>query len=306
VRNSLIIINLENMNEIIKIENLELLLTREFLVDENNIKKVQIQIEELKKNVYDFSTIEGVKEAKELKAKANKFIKELKDFCEPLEADGKKIADARSAITTKLATGKNAVIEQILAPVYEREDKLKSIKAKLFIPSLNSGSNAERLAEIEALTSYDWLAFREEAEKTIEQHQGFLINEKIKFDEEVRLTKEAEEKAALEREDKIRIEGEARANAQAELKIKQETERLEKEKQDQIKAEQNKIEAEKRRVELEAQKAEALAKNRDHQAQIHNKILESLKGQAGISEELAKEIIKLIAKGQIDNLVIKY
>ena len=147
------------MNEIIKLETLELELAREFLVDENNIKKLQTQIDELKNNVYDFSTAEGIKQAKELKTKANKFVKELKEFCEPLEADGKKIANARSAITTRLATGKDAVVEQILAPVYEREDKIKSIKSKLFNPSLNAGSNAEKLAEIEALINYNWLAF---------------------------------------------------------------------------------------------------------------------------------------------------
>ena len=120
------------MNEIIKLETLELELAREFLVDENNIKKLQTQIDELKNNVYDFSTAEGIKQAKELKTKANKFVKELKEFCEPLEADGKKIANARSAITTRLATGKDAVVEQILAPVYEREDKIKSpLSAKI-------------------------------------------------------------------------------------------------------------------------------------------------------------------------------
>ena len=37
-----------------------------------------------------FSHTLTTKEAKELKTKANKFVKELKDFCEPLEADGKK------------------------------------------------------------------------------------------------------------------------------------------------------------------------------------------------------------------------
>lgn len=305
------------MNDIIKLETLELQLAREFLVDENNIKKVQSQIEDLKKNVYDFSTIEGVKEAKELKTKANKFVKELKDFCEPLEADGKKIANARSAIITKLSTGKDAVIEQILAPVYEREDKIKLIKGKLFIPSLNAGSNAEKLAEIEGLANYNWLAFKEEAHTLIEQHKTFLINEKIKFDEEVRLAKEAQEKAKIENENQIRLEAEAKANAKAEEKLKQETDRIEKEKQDAIRAEQNKIEIEKRKQEAEKQEAKKLAENKEHQAKIHNEILIDLKDvgttfdDGTVSDEkvgydLAKEIVKAIAKGQIRNLKIIY
>jgi hypothetical protein len=270
------------MNEIIKLETLELELAREFLVDENNIKKLQTQIDELRNNVYDFSTAEGIKQAKELKTKANKFVKELKEFCEPLEADGKKIGDARSAITTRLSTGKNAVIEQILAPVYEREEQIKSIKSKLFIPSLNAGSNAERLAGIEALINYNWLAFEEEANKLIEQHKGFLINEKIKFDEDAKLAQEAEEKARLERENQIKLEAETKANAIAELKIKQEYERLEREKQE----------------------IEKLTKDKDHQAKIHNEILQDLEKFVGT--EKAKEIIKAIAKSEIKNLKITY
>ena len=294
------------MTDIIKIENLELQLAKEFLVDENNIKRFQTEIENLKNNVYDFSTLEGIKEAKELKTKANKFVKELKDFCEPLEADGKKIANARSAITTKLATGKDAVIEQILAPVYEREDKIKLIKNKLFIPSLNAGSNAEKLAEVESFANYNWLAFEEEAKKLIEQHKTFLSNEKIKFDEEVRLAKEAEAKAKQETENQIRLEAEKKA----EEKFKQDADKIEKEKQDAIKdaikAEQDKNEAEKRKQEAEKQEAEKLAKNKEHKAKIHNEILESLQNHIAIENDLAKEIIKAIAKGEIKNLKIIY
>ena len=294
------------MTDIIKIENLELQLAREFLVDENNIKRFQTEIENLKNNVYDFSTLEGIKEAKELKTKANKFVKELKDFCEPLEADGKKIANARSAITTKLATGKDAVIEQILAPVYEREDKIKLIKNKLFIPSLNAGSNAEKLAEVESFANYNWLAFEEEAKKLIEQHKTFLSNEKIKFDEEVRLAKETEAKAKQETENQIRLEAEKKA----EEKFKQDADKIEKEKQDAIKdaikAEQDKNEAEKRKQEAEKQEAEKLAKNKEHKAKIHNEILESLQNHIAIENDLAKEIIKAIAKGEIKNLKIIY
>ena len=294
------------MTDIIKIENLELQLAREFLVDENNIKRFQTEIENLKNNVYDFSTLEGIKEAKELKTKANKFVKELKDFCEPLEADGKKIANARSAITTKLATGKDAVIEQILAPVYEREDKIKLIKNKLFIPSLNAGSNAEKLAEVESFANYNWIAFEEEAKKLIEQHKTFLSNEKIKFDEEARLAKETEAKAKQETENQIRLEAEKKA----EEKFKQDADKIEKEKQDAIKdaikAEQDKNEAEKRKQEAEKQEAEKLAKNKEHKAKIHNEILESLKNHIVLEEDLAKEIIKAIAKGEIKNLKIIY
>lgn len=181
------------MTNIIKIETLELTLAKEFLTDANNISKIQKDIDGLKKIVFDFSTKEGIKQAKELKTNANKFVKELKEFCEPLEADGKKIADARSAISTKLSTGKNNVIDEILAPIAEREEKIKSIKGKLFIPSLDATSNAAKIAEIEALKDYKWLGFEEEALPIIEQHKQFILNEKIKFDEQEKLAKEAAE-----------------------------------------------------------------------------------------------------------------
>jgi len=288
------------MTEIIKLETLELELAREFLVDENNIKKLEAQIDELKNNVYDFSTVEGIKQAKELKTNANRFVKELKEFCEPLEADGKKIANARSAITTRLATGKNAVVEQILAPIYEREDKIKLIKNKLFIPSLNSGANAEKLAEVEALNDYNWLAFEKEAKDLLLRHKSFLTNEKINFDEEIRLAKESEEKARLEKENQIKLEAEAKANAMAELRIKQECERLE----EAIKQELIQIEAQKRKLEIETQEVKKLSESREHQAKIHNEVLQDLEKFVGT--EKAKEIIKAIAKGEIKNLKITY
>lgn len=294
----------EIMKQVLVLGNAEVFLMKEFLTHEDNIKTIQNQIDELKNNVYDFSTMDGVNEAKELKTKANKFIKELKEFCEPLEADGKKIANARSAITTKLTTGKDAVIDQILAPVYEREDKIKLIKSKLFITSLNAGANAEKLAEVEAFNSYDWLAFKNDAELILSQHKAFLLNEKIKFDNEAKIALEIETKARQEKENQMRLDAEARANAVAELKIKQEYERLEKEKDNAIRAEQAKIEAEKRRAELEAQEAERLAKSRDNQAKVHNEILQDL-GKF-VSTEKAVEIIKAIAKGEIKNLKIIY
>ena len=107
--------------------------TNEYNYFENKKGKViindAVNINMVKNNVYDFSTLEGIKEAKELKTKANKFVKELKDFCEPLEADGKKIANARSAITTKLATGKDAV-----------RSELRGIAPRTYLPCLEATS----------------------------------------------------------------------------------------------------------------------------------------------------------------------
>jgi hypothetical protein len=296
------------MTNIIKIETLELTLAKEFLTDANNIAKIQKDIDGLKTIAFDFSTKEGIKQAKELKTNANKFVKELKEFCEPLEAEGKKIADARSAISTKLSTGKNNVIDEILAPIAEREEKIKSIKGKLFIPSLDAASNAAKIAEIEALKDYKWLGFEEEALPIIEQHKQFIFNEKIKFDEQERLAKEAAEKARIEKEEAIRAEAEAKAKLAAQKEIDEANARAEKAKLDA----ETKIEEIKKEISKDLQ---TITKNDDkaHQAKIHNEILDDLKynvnfgcDDARLDTEQAMAIIKAITKGLIRNLKIIY
>lgn len=295
------------MSNIIKIETLELTLVKEFLTDAANIVKIQKDIEGLKAIAFDFSTKDGIKQAKELKTNANKFVKELKEFCEPLEADGKKIADARSAISTKLSTGKNNVIDEILAPITERETKLKSIKEKLFIPSLDAFSNAAKIAEIESLKDYKWLGFEEEALPIIEQHRQFILNEKIKFDEQERLAKEAVEKAKIERDEAIRVEAEARVKAAAQKEIDDANARAEKAKsdaEDKIKEIKQEYHKELPRVAL----GSFGMPDKIHQAKIHNQILEDLLkiGSGDMSIDEYKKIIKAIAKEQIRNLKINY
>jgi hypothetical protein len=303
----------EKMTNIIKIETLELTLAKEFLTDAANIAKIQKDIDGLKTIVFDFSTKEGIKQAKELKTNANKFVKELKEFCEPLEADGKKIADARSAISTKLSTGKSNVIDEILAPITERESKLKSIKEKLFIPSLDAVSNAMKIAEIESLKDYKWLGFEEEALPIIEQHKHFILNEKIKFDAGAKAALEAEVKARLERDEAIkeaaRIEAEAKANAAAQKEIDDANARAEKAKLDaEKKIEEIKQEISKDLQELPKVSASSFGLvSKERQAKIHNEIVEDLlKYFDKINQEQAKDIVRLFAIGRIRNLKIKY
>ena len=306
--------------KVLKISDCSLELKREIITNEANINKFIDGIKALKTRVFDFSTKEGIKEAKELKTEANKFVKELKEFCDPLEADGKKVAEARSKITTTLATGKEAVIDQILAPVLEREEKIKVIKSKLFVPSLDSSSNAAKLAEIESLKDYKWLAYEEEATKLLDQHKQFLSNEKIKFDEQERLAKEEAEKAKLAREEAIRIEAETKAKLASQKEIDEANARVEA-----IKVEAGrKIEEIKNAITNDIFKLQIISeepvvavgsfstsKDKEHQAKIHNKIVEDMYCLLGHidgskAREVAKHVIKAIAKGEIRNLKITY
>lgn len=298
--------------KILKISDCSLELKREIITNEANINKFIDGIKAFKTRVFDFSTKEGIKEAKELKTEANKFLKELKEFCDPLEADGKKVAEARSKITTTLASGKEAVIDQILAPVLEREEKIKVIKSKLFVPSLDSNSNAAKLAEIEGLKDYKWLAFEEEATQLIEQHKSFLSNEKIKFDEQERLAKEEAEKARVAREEAIRIEAETKAKLAAQKEIDEANARVAA-----IKAEaEKKIEEVKNAITNDISKLQepvkatvgsfSTSKDKEHQAKIHNEILKDLADFGLNNEDFSKDLIKAIAKGKIRNLKIIY
>lgn len=294
------------MNEIIKIENLQIELSKDFLTNPDNIKKIQDGIEALSKNVYDFSTETGIKEAKELKTQANKFVKQLKEFCEPLEAEGKKIADIRSSITTKLATGKDAVIDKILAPVYLVEDKIKTLKSKLFINSLNAQDNLNKINEIESLKDFNWLAYKDEALKLLDQHKTFLENEKIKFDKEAEDKRIAEENARLEREERIRQEAKEKADNEAKKAIEEANRRAEQAEQDAKRKLQQEID---NKARLEAkQKAEedAKAENIENQKRVHNEILKDLSDFGLNNEDCAKNLIKQIAQGKIRNLKIIY
>lgn len=307
-------------NKIIKLENLELTLTKELLLNPETLKNIQDGIENLTKNVYDFSTIEGIKDAKELKTKANKFIKQLKEFCDPLEADGKKIADARSIITQKLTTGKDNVIDRILAPIIVIEDKLKQLKSKLYIASINAQSNLLALEELRQYENINWLAYNDEANKLISQQKTFLENEKIKFDEIARIAKEAEEKARVEREKEIQEKAKKEieeANRKAQESIAEAERRAKRAEEDAIRVkleaeEKAKRDAENLRIKQEQEiriaKEEEEKKEKDveNKKRIHNEILVDLINKSTLGEDLAKEVITLIAKNEIRNLTIKY
>jgi hypothetical protein len=94
------------MNEI-QLYTIKTTLNREFLINQESIDRLLFQIEGLKNLKFDFSNKAGIKEAKMLKTNANKFIKKFKDFCDPLEEEGKKIASTRSRV--KLALEKTVV-----------------------------------------------------------------------------------------------------------------------------------------------------------------------------------------------------
>jgi len=174
---------------------------------------------------------------------------------------------------------------------------------------------------------------RELAEKKAEQErQRIAHEEEIKRQAEERAKREAEEKAAAEiAAAKKREEDAIAAKAQAELLAKQEKEkaerdakealeRAEREKQEAIEAERKKAQDEAGRIRREAEEKEAArlaeekrikdeeerrAQDKAHRKEVNHKILADLL-KAGASEDVAKNIITAIVKGEVFATRITY
>ena len=157
-------------------------------------------------------------------------------------------------------------------------------------------------------------------------------DERIAREAEERIRREAEEaarkeaelvKAEAERVERERIEAirqkeEAERRViyekeQAELRAKEQAERAEREKQEAIDREQRLAEEREaarirneQKVKAEAEEAERARKaNQEHRRKINQEILSCLVG-AGISEDHAKEVIKLAVTGSAGRLTIDY
>ncbi|HCR2010132.1 TPA: cell envelope biogenesis protein TolA [Enterobacter asburiae] len=174
---------------------------------------------------------------------------------------------------------------------------------------------------------------RELAEKKAEQErQRIAREEEIKRQAEERAKREAEEKAAAEIAAAKKREEEAiAAKAQAELLAKQEKEkaerearealeRAEREKQEAIEVERKKAQDEADRIRRETEAKEAArmaeekrikdeedrrAQDKAHRKEVNNKILADLI-KTGASEDVAKNIITAIVKGEVFATRITY
>jgi hypothetical protein len=260
------------MTNTITIYDIKVPTQREEVCNRDNVNRLLENIKALKNNVLKFDTQEDIKESKQFKTNANKFIKEFKEFCDPLEEEGKTIAKTRSEVKLTL----EKIVEEKLTPIVEREDKLKAIKDKLFIPRLDINSCKQSLNDLKALEGYDWFGLKDEALPAIQQSITFFENEILGFEKAAKEKAEAEEKQRLERENLIKeqakLEAEkaaantiAEANKRAdnaELEVKR---KIEQETKDKADAE----------AKLKAEE-ELKIKNKNHQAKIHNEILEDL------------------------------
>ncbi|HFX6345761.1 TPA: hypothetical protein ACIFDL_000298 [Acinetobacter nosocomialis] len=222
---------------------------------------------------------------------------------------------------------KNNALVSSEATVSDIKEVISIVENTIVDSSLEEYEQEAKIAKLETLEKLrTTLSTREQ----YEAEQAEL--ERLRKAEQERLQREHEERVAYEAAEKARLE--------AERKAKEEAERVEREKQEAIaKAEREKREAaerearlvaEKEAAELRAQHAaeaerkrieaeqaakleaerkaeEARLANRAHMKKINNEALSAMMyGVPGLTEEMAKELIRLIAKNEVPNISIKY
>jgi len=270
------------MTNEIQIYNSKVVLDKQLITDQSKVDAFLEEIKDLNNIVFDFSSKEGIDEAKKLKTQANKSVKILKEFCEPFEAEGKKIANIRSKITTTLVTGKDNIIDKILYPVNEAEKKLKYIKETALSFSTIDEINY-KLDELEGLKSFDWLAYKEEALKIITLVSKQILLQKLELEKAEEEKRKEEEKRRFEREEQIKNQ----AKEQVRLRIENEL----------------RLKSEAQALLLEKEKREEQQRVNDvkHRRKINDEILQILN-----NFQDNKSLIVEIARGNVPHLYIKY
>ncbi len=208
-------------------------------------------------------------------------------------------------------------------------DRLDELKSKARQPLTDYEEEQARIkAEEEAKAAAEALAKQIESDHEIailmdrefdrQREEARLKAEQEKREHEERLKREAEEKARAEAEAKAKAEIEAAARREAEAKAA--AERAEREKQAAIEAERRKAQEEAERIRREAEAKEQAriaeekrikdeeehrAKDKAHRKEVNNKILADLI-KVGASEDVAKNIITAIVKGEVFATKITY
>ncbi|EAA8821860.1 cell envelope biogenesis protein TolA [Salmonella enterica subsp. enterica serovar Tennessee] len=283
--------------------------------------------------VPDVTTAKGRKEIASLAYKVAQTKTYLDGLGKDLVAELKEIPKLIDANRKTVRDRLDELKEKARQPLTNYEDEQERIKKeeeeKRAAEELAKNIEADHEMALLMNDAFD----RDLAEKKAEeQRQRIAHEEEIKRQAEEKAKREAEEKAAAEiAAAKKREEDAIAAKAQAELLAKQEKEkaereakealdRAEREKQEAIEAERKKAQEEADRIRREAEAKEAArlaeekrikdeeerrAKDKAHRKEVNNKILSDML-KAGASEEVAKNIITAIVKGEVFATRITY
>ncbi|HFX6173896.1 TPA: hypothetical protein ACIFB6_001435 [Acinetobacter baumannii] len=193
---------------------------------------------------------------------------------------------------------------------------ISEVEATAIDESFAEFANEAAIKKDAALSSYKKsleIALKREAEQVELERLRKSEQERLQREHEERIAHEAAERARLEAERKAkeeaeRVEREKREAAEREARLVAEKEAAELRAQHAAEAERKRIEAE-QAVKLEAERKaeEARLANRAHMKKINNEALSAMMyGVPGLTEEMAKELIRLIAKNEVPNISIKY
>ncbi|EMT5580092.1 cell envelope biogenesis protein TolA [Enterobacter hormaechei subsp. hoffmannii] len=283
--------------------------------------------------VPDVSTARGRKEIASLAykvAQTKTYLDVLgKDLVSELKEIPKLIDANRKTVRDRLDELKEKARQPLTDYEVEQERVKQEEEAKRAAEELAKKIESDHEMALLMNDAFD----RELAEKKAEQErQRIAREEEIKRQAEERAKREAEERAAAEIAAAKKREEEAiAAKAQSELLAKQEKEkaereakealeRAEREKQEAIEAERKKAQEEADRIRREAEAKEAArleeekrikdeeerrAQDKAHRKEVNNKILADLI-KAGASEDVAKNIITAIVKGEVFATRIAY
>ncbi len=212
-------------------------------------------------------------------------LDELKDLAR------KPLTDFENAEKERISNHENNILVIANLAVFEEKPSLETIKSRLV-----------KLDDFKLETFEEFKTRATETKEISELKLNKILADTEKEEAEKaeleRLRKAEEERKQKEREEQIRQESEAKAKAELEAEKK----RAEIEKQQALEAERKRVADEQAKAKAEL---EAREKDKNHKAKIHNEALVGLVA-LGLSEEVAKNIVKAIALNQISNIKIVY
>lgn len=264
------------------------------------------------------------------------YVAELKQLPKTVDAERKRMRDYLDVLRDEIRRPLTEWEDKEKQRIHDIQASINAISSLQDMDYSDSDQIAESIKQAESFVVDDSLAEFEGYGKDVKEKTLALLNAALIVKKQEEKEAEAAAKAEaerienerIEREEKIRQEAAEKARIEAEQKAKIEQERIEAEKQAAIQAQkdaerrekeaaekaesekQQAIENERLRIEAkqkaEAEEEEKRARNRKHKAAINNEVMSDLLSIKNIDETTAKEIVKLIATGNVRHTKITY
>lgn len=308
------------------------------ITTEEAVSEIEKQSEQYKGLVVDMSDPKERKKVKESASLINDILKKLdraridktKEYRERVESEAASIRERLETANAPLTSLIDDYAEKqriIREAEKARQESIDSAFARMNDMAMEAIGQTSTVIEsiIDELADFDFNpdVFQERTEEAAKQHAGLMDKlaamkaqaesmeemairaEYVERKEREQKEREEAERLRVERE-KIAQEAAEKARIEAEERHQREMQEAEERAKQQAeaaaKAERERIEAEKAAQEEAERKREA---DRKHKAKVHNEIVSYLL-DTGITEEQAKSIVEMIAKGLAGNVRIYY